>query len=182
MTASSLPDALPACAAGIYTHEAGVSLLIGNRTFLSRDDFTSRFIIRDTATGMAAIDWAAAITALDRRNLSLRDDEELREADPDTLRYRIWHIAARLAVHARQRTLKISPGWPWKQAFPPLLAAALHPADTRLTTTNSTNRKKGDQPRRGRSRCAPRHTGHHHATATTSQTDTTPETGQQHDR
>ena len=30
---------------------------------------------------------------------------------------RIWHIPARLAIHARQRTLKISPGWPWKEAF-----------------------------------------------------------------
>ena len=61
MTASSLPAALRACAAGIYTHEAGVSLLIANRTFLGHDDFTSRFITRDTAAGMAAIDWAAAI-------------------------------------------------------------------------------------------------------------------------
>ena len=48
MTASSLPAALRACAAGICTHEAGVSLLIANRTFLSRDDFTNRFITRDT--------------------------------------------------------------------------------------------------------------------------------------
>ena len=42
---------------------------------------------------------------------------DLREADPDTLRYRIWHIPARLARHARQRILKISPDWPWKEAF-----------------------------------------------------------------
>ncbi len=41
----------------------------------------------------------------------------LREAAPDTLRYRIWHIPARLAHHARQRILKISPDWPWKEAF-----------------------------------------------------------------
>jgi hypothetical protein len=44
-------------------------------------------------------------------------DDELRDADPDTLRYRIWHIPARLARHARQRSLKISPDWPWKEAF-----------------------------------------------------------------
>ncbi|HEX6449002.1 MAG TPA: FAD-dependent monooxygenase [Trebonia sp.] len=36
---------------------------------------------------------------------------------PDTLRYRIWHIPARLVRHARKRTLKISPDWPWKDAF-----------------------------------------------------------------
>ena len=40
-----------------------------------------------------------------------------RHADPDTLRYRVWHIPARLARHARERVLKISPDWPWKEAF-----------------------------------------------------------------
>ena len=42
---------------------------------------------------------------------------ELRDADPDTLRYRVWHLPARLARHARQRTLAISPDWPWAEAF-----------------------------------------------------------------
>jgi hypothetical protein len=59
---------------------------------------------------------AADLTAWTRL-LGLCDDEDLREADPDTLRYRIWHIPARLARHARQRALKISPSWPWKDAF-----------------------------------------------------------------
>ncbi len=39
---------------------------------------------------------AADLTAWTRL-LGLHDDEDLREADPDTLRYRIWHIPARLA-------------------------------------------------------------------------------------
>ena len=47
----------------------------------------------------------------------LHDHQDLRDADPGTLRYRIWHIPARLARHARQRILKISPDWPWKDAF-----------------------------------------------------------------
>jgi hypothetical protein len=34
-----------------------------------------------------------------------------------SLRYRVWHIPARLARHARERILKISPDWPWKDAF-----------------------------------------------------------------
>jgi Transposase DDE domain group 1 len=59
----------------------------------------------------------AADLAAWTRLLGLCDDEDLREADPDTLRYRIWHIPARLAHHARQRILKISPDWPWKEAF-----------------------------------------------------------------
>jgi hypothetical protein len=59
---------------------------------------------------------AADLTAWTRL-LGCHDDEELRDADPDTLRYRIWHIPARLARHARERVLKISPDWPWKEAF-----------------------------------------------------------------
>jgi hypothetical protein len=59
---------------------------------------------------------AADLTAWTRL-LGCRDDPDLREADPETLRYRIWHIPARLARHARERILKISPDWPWKEAF-----------------------------------------------------------------
>jgi Transposase DDE domain group 1 len=59
----------------------------------------------------------AADLAAWTRLLGCHDDEQLRDADPDTLRYRIWHIPARLARHARQRTLAISPDWPWQEAF-----------------------------------------------------------------
>jgi DDE family transposase len=59
----------------------------------------------------------AADLAAWTRLLGHCDDDELRDADPDTLRYRIWHLPARLARHARQRTLAISPGWPWAGAF-----------------------------------------------------------------
>src|SRR6266699_6725180 len=59
----------------------------------------------------------AADLAAWTRLLGLHDDPDLKDADPDTLRYRIWHIPARLAHHARQRVLKISPDWPWKEAF-----------------------------------------------------------------
>jgi len=59
---------------------------------------------------------AADLTAWTRL-LGLHDRDDLREANPDTLRYRVWSIPARLARHARQRVLKISPDWPWKDAF-----------------------------------------------------------------
>ena len=59
----------------------------------------------------------AADLAAWTRLLGFCDDEDLRDADPDTLRYRVWHIPARLARHARERVLKISPDWPWKDAF-----------------------------------------------------------------
>jgi hypothetical protein len=59
----------------------------------------------------------AADLAAWSRLLGFHDREDLRDADPDTLRYRVWHLPARLARHARQRVLKISPDWPWKDAF-----------------------------------------------------------------
>jgi hypothetical protein len=59
----------------------------------------------------------AADLAAWTRPPGLHGDGELRDADPDTLRYRIWHIPARLARHARRRTLAISTDWPWADAF-----------------------------------------------------------------
>jgi hypothetical protein len=59
---------------------------------------------------------AADLTAW-ARLLGLHDQPGLKDAEPDTLRYRIWHLPARLVRHARKRNLKISPDWPWKDAF-----------------------------------------------------------------
>ena len=59
----------------------------------------------------------AADLAAWTRLLGLHYDEGLRGADLDTLRYRIWHLPACLARHARQRILAINPDWPWAQAF-----------------------------------------------------------------
>jgi hypothetical protein len=59
---------------------------------------------------------AADLTAW-ARLLGFHDQPDLRDAEPDTLRYRIWHIPARITRHARKRILKISPHWPWKNAF-----------------------------------------------------------------
>jgi len=38
---------------------------------------------------------------------------ELARAEPKRLRYRVLHIAARLAFHARTATLRIQANWPW---------------------------------------------------------------------
>jgi hypothetical protein len=59
---------------------------------------------------------AADLTAW-ARHLGLHDQDDLKDAEPDTLRYRLWHVPARLVRHARKKTLKISPDWPWKEAF-----------------------------------------------------------------
>ena len=71
MNTDDLVAALRACAAGLYPLEAGTELLIANGTFLHRDDFSARFITRGTGGGtlMAAIDWDAAITALNSSRL-----------------------------------------------------------------------------------------------------------------
>jgi len=63
-----------------------------------------------------AANLAADLTAW-ARLLGLHDQPDLRDAEPDTLRYRIWHLPARLVRHARKRILKISPDWPWASAF-----------------------------------------------------------------
>ena len=63
-----------------------------------------------------AANLAADLTAW-ARLLGFHDQPGLRDAEPDTLRYRIWSIPARLARHARKRILKISPDWPWRDAF-----------------------------------------------------------------
>jgi hypothetical protein len=51
------------------------------------------------------------------RLLGLYDCDDLKDAEPDTLRYRLWALPARLVRHARARVLKISRTWPWKDAF-----------------------------------------------------------------
>jgi hypothetical protein len=51
------------------------------------------------------------------RLLGLYDQDDLKDAEPDTLRYRLWALPARLVRHARQRVLKISRTWPWREAF-----------------------------------------------------------------
>jgi hypothetical protein len=42
---------------------------------------------------------------------------ELASCEPKRLRYRLLHVAARLAFHARKATLRIHNAWPWAQAL-----------------------------------------------------------------
>lgn len=42
---------------------------------------------------------------------------ELARCEPKRLRYRLLHVAARLAFHARKATLRIDHAWPWAQAL-----------------------------------------------------------------
>jgi hypothetical protein len=40
-------------------------------------------------------------------------DGELRTAEPKTLRYRLWHVAARVVRHARRLVVRLQASWPW---------------------------------------------------------------------
>jgi hypothetical protein len=57
---------------------------------------------------------------------------ELARCEPKRLRYRLLHVAARLAFHARTATLRIQASWPWATdltiAFQRLRALPLPPA------------------------------------------------------
>ncbi|MGW6684024.1 hypothetical protein ACWGBO_29600 [[Kitasatospora] papulosa] len=51
------------------------------------------------------------------RLLALHNQEGLADAEPDTMRFRIYNTPARLAVHARRRHLRLAPDLPWAAAF-----------------------------------------------------------------
>ena len=51
------------------------------------------------------------------RLLTLHDQDGLERAEPDTMRYRLYHLPARLSTHARRRYLRTEHTWPWAQAF-----------------------------------------------------------------
>jgi hypothetical protein len=51
------------------------------------------------------------------RLLALHDFDGLADAEPDTMRFRLYHLPARLADHARRRWLRIDSTWPWATAF-----------------------------------------------------------------
>jgi hypothetical protein len=87
MTASSLPAALRAGAEGLYALEAAAGLIIAHGTWLARSDDFGRFIHH--GAGTAAIDWEAAIDALQAGRLPCSAGER-----------RMLHLAASLADRA----------------------------------------------------------------------------------
>lgn len=65
---------------------------------------------------MLAANLAADLDAWTRL-LGLHDDEGLVRAEPATMRYRIYHLPAKLTRHARCRRLHLPDTWPWREAF-----------------------------------------------------------------
>ncbi len=46
------------------------------------------------------------------RLLLLHDETELADAEPETIRRKLYHLPARLTRHARRRTLHLDHAWP----------------------------------------------------------------------
>jgi hypothetical protein len=123
-----LQAALRACAQGIYAAEAGINLLINNRTWLLRKDFTKRFVHLDNSTlddtALADIDWTAAINALNTGDLPCSGGEQS-----------VLRLAASLAdglpINLRDAVTGID-----QRNVELLVAAVFHASGQRQTTHN----------------------------------------------
>jgi hypothetical protein len=102
-----------ACAgAGHRVHaRAGDVIRTGKDTGLGH--FPSRGYGLDTAW----LDAPAAACILLSWLCHLALDGKLARAEPKTLRYRLFHAAARLVRGGRRKTLKIAATWPWATAI-----------------------------------------------------------------
>jgi hypothetical protein len=107
-----------------------------------------------------AVNLAACLTTWCRL-LGLYDCDDLKNAEPGTLRYRLPSLPARLVRHARARRGEDQPDLALEGGVPGLLAAAVRPARTRLTSHPRPCNPERRPPRRGRSRCHPEHIGQH---------------------
>ncbi|MER7960359.1 IS1380 family transposase, partial [Streptomyces sp. NPDC096030] len=72
--------------------------------------------LRANAGWMLAANLAADLDAW-LRLLALHDQDDLADAEPETMRFRIYHLPGRLAAHARRRYLRLDPTWPWTDSF-----------------------------------------------------------------
>jgi hypothetical protein len=87
---ADLPAALRAHARGLFAAEAAADLLAAHRSWLHRGDFTGRFVEVGRShggTAMAAVDWPAAVAALQAGDLPCSGGE-----------HRILRLAASLAA------------------------------------------------------------------------------------
>jgi hypothetical protein len=109
------------------------------------------------------------------RLLGLYDQEDLKDAEPDTLRYRLLSLPARLVRHARARVLKISRTWPWKEAFLACWQRLCAPARAHLTSHPVPATRKGGRPGAVGADARPEHIGQHRHPPETRQPDTTVE-------
>ena len=95
-----------------------------------KDTGLGHFPSRDYGLNKAWLDasMTACILLSWLRHIAL--DGKLAKAEPKTLRYRIFHAAARIVRGGRRKTLKIAATWPWATAIITAwkrIQALLHP-------------------------------------------------------
>ena len=107
--------------------------LMSQVRFLEAEVTDLRRRVNDAPTGSRGLELRladaqrslAAVTSQNERLAqTLLLSGELRVAEPKTLRYRLWHVAARIIRHARRVIVRLQRTWPW--------ATALAAAFTRL--------------------------------------------------
>jgi hypothetical protein len=99
-----------------------------------KDTGLGHFPSRDYGLNKAWLDasMTACILLSWLRHLAL--DGKLAKAEPKTLRYPLFHTAARLVRGGRRKTLKIAATWPWATAISTAwkrIQALPHPSDQR---------------------------------------------------
>jgi len=64
-------------------------------------------VVRVASTAHALTAWAQALLL----------DGKHAVCEPKRLRYRLWHVAAKLSRHARRHSLHLPADWPWAAAI-----------------------------------------------------------------
>ena len=82
-----------------------------------KDTGLGHFPSRDYGLNKAWLDASMTASILLSWLRLLALDGKLAKAEPKTLRYRVFHAAARLVHGGRRKTLKIAAGWPWATAI-----------------------------------------------------------------
>lgn len=86
----------------------------------AKDTGLGRFPSREFAINQAwltLVQIAADLTAWTRLLALTGDAKVLATCEPKALRYRLWHVPARLTHSGRQRRLRIPRTWPWAAAI-----------------------------------------------------------------
>jgi hypothetical protein len=88
---------------------------VEDRIRCGKDTGLGRMPSRQFAINQAWL--TCAMTAIDliawTQTILLHDDPALAKAEPKKLRYRLLHVAARLAFHGRRGRLRVQHDWPW---------------------------------------------------------------------
>jgi hypothetical protein len=86
---------------------------VEDRIRTGKDTGMAKLPFRDYAMNAVWLELSLIAQDLIAWTKALALDGELARSEPKRLRYRLLHVAARLAFHARQATLHLDRDWPW---------------------------------------------------------------------